>query len=305
MYHYKIYCTDLFSDIKFIQLHEDPDIPENTDDAIFIRAGKFPEHLINEKECFSVVSDRESYLTNSYCLIYIIEGKTIEYEVRPGVDIARIPTYLLGWGLSMLLFQRNQAVIHCSALYRGDDAYLVCGRSGSGKSTMTSMLLDNGFSFMADDTSAALIRDDGVYATPCFPYRKLCRDVVVSQKLNEEELIYIDEDKDKFLVPYEEDFPTEPIKIKTLVFIERVYAPEGEEPPASEIIEVTGMAKMGYIRKVLFLDPLIDNNTPPQMLFKMMLDLAGKMPIYIVTRPDGVDSRDEVFQNILKVTDTI
>lgn len=305
MYHYRLYCTDVLSDIELIQVPKGSGTPENPETAITIQAGKYPEDHIPEKLCFSEIGEKESFLTNYTCLLYVADGKTITYESRPDVDQKYLPNYILGWGMAMLFQQRHQAVIHCSALYNDSGAFLISGRSGSGKSTMTSMLLEKGFSFMADDTSAAILGEDGAFATPCYPYRKLCRDVVTSQSLNMDDLIYIDEDKDKFLVPYEENFPTTPKKIKALFFLEPVEAKVPGTFIEVEAIEVTGLNKLGYIRRALFLYPLLKKKNADQELFKLCLDLAGKIPIYAITRPTDRDSRTDVFNKIVELTEQL
>lgn len=301
MYHYRLYCTDIISDVEFVQLVKGPDIPVNPDTAVTIRAGHFPDELRPEKACYSYISERGSHLTNPTCLIYIPDNNTIEYELRPEANPGYLQSYLLGWGMSMLMFQRRTPVIHCSALYNDSGAFLISGLSGSGKSTMTTYLLEDGMSFLADDTSAAVFEDNAVSVTPCFPYRKLCRDMVVAKNLDLDELIYIDEDKDKFLVPYDNGFPDEPKPVKALIFLEPVSPKvEGTHPPI-ESMEITGFAKMNYIRRAMFLFPLFKDRNNDSYLFQMCLDLAGKIPVYRVFRPTDRDSKDEVFGEIKKI----
>ncbi len=299
MYHYRLYCTDIISDVEFIQLVKGTGVLKDPETAITVRAGHFPDELRPDEECYSVIRDRESYLTNHVCLLYIRDNNTIEYELRPNADSSLLPNYILGWGMSMLFMQRGRAVIHCSALYNDKGAYLLSGLSGSGKSTMTTYLLDKGLSFMADDTSASLLGEKEAYATPCFPFRKLCRDMVKARNLNEEELIYIDEDKDKFLVPYEADFPDEPRKINALIFL--VPGSNSENCTAVEAKEIKGLAKVEVIKHAMFLFPLFKANNNNAFLFQKCLDLAGRIPVYMITRPDEGDTREQVFNEIEKI----
>lgn len=300
MYFYRIYCTNIISDIEFIQLQTIDESEAYTESAIYIKNGTLPEKYRFDEDCYSLIGEAEAYLSNYTCYLYVTNGNTITYEIKNQEEHSDLQTYILGWGMSMLLHQRKRPVIHCSALYKGDNAILISGESGSGKSTMTTYLLEKGFSFMADDTSATYVDGDYAYATPCFPFRKLCRDVVVAHNLSEDNLIYIDEDKDKFLVPWEKDFPDEAKAIKALIYIKLV-----EESADVTSKEITGFEKVGYIRQALFLNRLykpVNNNAH---LFEMCLRLAEKMPIFVITRPVNKDSREDILSEILKLTNTL
>lgn len=305
MYHYRLYCLDILSDLEFMQLPKGSGTPENIETAITIIEGKMPKEYIFDKRGYSLIREKDSYLSNYVCFLHIKDNNTIVYERKPSEHPEYLQNYILGWGMAMILHQRQRAVIHCSAVYDEKGAILISGRSGCGKSTMTSNLLENGFSFMADDTSAILIQNLEAFATPCYPYRKLCRDVVAEKCLNEDELIYIDEDKDKFLVPYKETFTNTPKKIRALILLEPVKAiEEGLHTPVNTI-EIAGIQKVYCLRKSLFLDRLYKESNNDAYLFNMCLELAGKIPMYIITRPTDRDSREEVFNSIIELTKKI
>ena len=300
MYHYRIYCMDVVSDIELISLVKGNGNPD-PNNSITIKEGVLPDRVRPEEECFCYVDEKESYLSNSYCFLYVTDGNTIIYEKRPGKDQSNLTAYILGWGMSMLCFERNSPVIHCSAVYNEKGAFLISGRSGSGKSTLTTSLLESGLKFLADDTSAVSFTEKEALAHPCFPHRKLCRDVVVEKNLNPEELIYIDEDKDKFLVPWTEFFPDYPIRVKALIFIEHASNDDSEV----KVREVTGFTKVNYFYQALFIEPLLDKHNHNDYTFQMCLKLAGLIPIYAVTRPKNIDSRTAVFDKVNDLINSI
>ena len=61
---------------------------------------------------------------------------------------------------------------------------------------------------MADDITVVDCNDKEVSAYPGFPYQKLCRDVVEKKQLDKDDLIYIDEDKDKYLAKWDGTYST-------------------------------------------------------------------------------------------------
>lgn len=306
MYHYRIYCTDIVSDIDFMQAVEGDGNPDLAT-AITIREGKMPDEFKFDKACYSHLAESVCYLSNNTCYLYIPDGNTIIYEKKPNVDHKNLRNYILGWGMSMAMLQRKVPVIHCSALTDGNGAYLISGSSGSGKSTVTTGLLNNGLKFLADDTSAAYVdkASKQAFATHCYPYRKLCRGELKDWNLNEEDLIYIDEDKDKFLVPYEDEYNLKPVPIKALIFIEKLVSRDPNAPVTVGKYEITGIQKIHYFYKALFLSRLLKENENGPFLFQLCLDLAGYVPVYVVTRPVEGDTRQEILDTILSITQSL
>lgn len=301
MINYSIYCTDIISDIEIMQavkLDREPD-PLT---SITVKQGTVPDEIRFEEECYSHISETGCFLSNNTCFLYIPDGNTIIYEMKPNPMYPNPINYIIGWGISMAMHQRGTPVVHCSALKNDNGAFLISGSSGSGKSTVTTSLINAGMKFMADDTSSVSINKETrtVYATPCYPFRKLCRGEVQKWDLDENDLIYIDEDKDKFLVPYDGEYKTAPVPVKALIYIERIK----ENTDACSKVTVTpvlGFEKVQYIFKSLFLSKLFKPSQSCPYLFQMCLDLAGIIPIYVVTRPADGDTREEIFNEIQKI----
>lgn len=85
------------------------------------------------------------------------EGCEIIYAAEPGGDPADIPIFILGPVFGILLHQRQQVVLHASAVRVGDKAILFCGPSGSGKSTLAAALSKHGYPLLTDDICAISI----------------------------------------------------------------------------------------------------------------------------------------------------
>ena len=169
----------------------------------------------------------------------------------------------------------------------------IIGLSGAGKSTLTSQFLSAGYEFMADDITLVECNEQYAVAYPGFPYQKLCRDVVEKKKLDTKELIYIDEDKDKFLVKWDGEYHTEGVELTTLVVIL-----VGDENTKLEVKEAQGFEKLQYVVDNLFLKKRIlfrENN--PQLI-KLCLDIDSRINILVVTRPYGIDSASQQLELI-------
>ena len=59
------------------------------------------------------------------------------------------------------------ATFHASTISDGKSAIMCVGNSGKGKSTLTALLMSNGFELVADDISPLLRKNNHIYQNPC------------------------------------------------------------------------------------------------------------------------------------------
>ncbi len=293
MFDYTIYGLKLRSDIEFLQL-----VPDNSDKEpdIFMVAGEIPEDILAYGEAsMSAFEDNRSWLINRTMRMFITDGTTITYALKPGKSEIYLRAYLLGFGLSMLCLQRGLMTIHCSALVINGKAYLISGESGSGKSTISGILLKNNNQFLADDVTAVAPDSDGtVYVEPAFPYQKLCRDAALNQGYSLDELIYIDEDKDKFLVPCKDLFCYNKVPIGGLIYL---YVHKGDEVVYKDL---AGIDTFHIVVNNLFLRKLLREKKYTPSIGQKCLEIAAGIRACSIGRPDGKDSLDEILVKVNK-----
>lgn len=292
MYYYKLYGQIVESDTEFRQLV----ISEDHKASITIHSGPIPDD-IRDKENTYEFSDNYSWLSNRTCYLVIKNGNEIIYELKSGKSHAYMLAFILGYGMSMLHLQRSEISIHCSALSYNNKAVLVAGNSGSGKSTITTALLDRGCKLMADDMAVIKTESSSTIAYPAFPYQKLCRDAAIDNGYNLDELIYIDEDKDKFLIPFEGDFSTSGKEIAAMFVL--IGEINSEKVMTRQ---VTGISKISALADNLFMKALLQENRFKGICGQECVKAADKFPIYVIGRPAGINTveyiRDFILSNI-------
>ena len=84
-------------------------------------------------------------------------GREIAFEPEANADAGDIPIFILGTVFGILLHQREQIVLHASAVRVNGKAVLFCGDSGAGKSTMAAALAKRGYPLVTDDVCAITI----------------------------------------------------------------------------------------------------------------------------------------------------
>jgi hypothetical protein len=90
------------------------------------------------------------------------DGRSIAFEAENGADPQDVAVFLSGSVFGVLLHQRNQIVLHASAVLVGGKAVLFCGASGAGKSTLAAALGESGYPLIADDQCAIEIGADDI-----------------------------------------------------------------------------------------------------------------------------------------------
>ena len=288
MYYYRLYGMKIESDLEFLQLVVCEDaLPVD----VWIEKTDYSKEMDNELEGRLFDFGREySRLINRTCQLQVFQGKKLTYALTGEGWPQYLQTYILGWGFSMVALQRDLLPMHCSALADDDGAILIAGESGSGKSTITTHFLSNGYRLLADDM--ALVDGEKVY--PAFPYQKLCRNVALDEGYKLEELIYIDEDKDKFLAPYRGEFKTCGERIKGFILLRVI---NGEEVVDTE---VQGLGRFHIFASNLFVRHLIGKDKYEPHIGQKCLEMASKVPVYVIGRPDGLDTTEEVVKKATK-----
>lgn len=295
MYYYKLYGKRVFSDFRFPQLVELPEAEKALAPQITISESPVPEEKKRAEDCYVEIEKETGFLSNSYCYLWIEGGMRISYERKKAATEELLNAYLLGWGMSILFYQRGEPAIHCSCIEKEGRAILISGNSGSGKSTATEALLKKGWSLMADDITVVTLQGTKeLYAAPAFPYQKLCRDAMSREMLEQETTIYIDENKDKFLVPYNGTFTKEELPVRAMYILELSAGKEVEGT------ELAGGEKFLACMESLFIKPLLGEQLYSVENGMRMLDFASRIPVYRIKRPIGKDSRKEITEYIMK-----
>ncbi len=303
MFYYSLYGLLIESEVEFVQL------------VVADGSLREPDVIIKQENCIDEVTDylkaHDSYrkrydigfkyscFFNKGGYYVIKNGNTIVFEPIDGYTPQMLSPWLLGFAIAMILLQRNTLAIHCSAVCaKGDgsnnDVILISGYSGAGKSSLTRKLLERGYKLMTDDV-AAVKCEEGVTVYSAFPYQKLCRNEVEKRNLDQEKLIYIDEDKDKFFVPVGEQFCDVPGKIRCMVFIMVGNVDN------VQVKKLSGLDQLMVVRENLFLSILSGEWMNSQEVLNMCLKMAGECPVYVVTRPKDVDSLDVMADTVMGI----
>lgn len=128
---------------------------------------------------------------------YLVEnGRTVAIEPSIEADSAAVNRIFRMAPLAALLYQRGILALHAAAVTNGKYTVMLAGDSGSGKSALLTILLQRGWTMLADELAAVALHDQGssiVY--PTFPDIALWPDAIKHLNISENRLQYLDSNR--------------------------------------------------------------------------------------------------------------
>lgn len=125
------------------------DVPEHLDEVL--HSG--PNWEINKNSFLLNLPDIGRFMAT--------DGIRISICPAPNMPVEDLLIFATGTGMSAILYQRGAMLLHASSVVRDGRAYLFCGPSGVGKSTLSAALCRAGCVFLSDDMCAVIQPDHG------------------------------------------------------------------------------------------------------------------------------------------------
>lgn len=132
---------------------------------VTIRRRPVPQALENPRHSgptWQIAGERFLLRIPDIARFLLSDGREIAFEPEADANADDIPVFLLGTVFGILLHQREQIVLHASAVRVNGKAVLFCGGTGAGKSTIAAALAQAGYPMMTDDVCAIAVAAGGL-----------------------------------------------------------------------------------------------------------------------------------------------
>ncbi len=299
-YQYLLYGLKIESEFEIAEAYR-RDFDDKPDVRIVL--GQMPEQI--QKMYADKNTDERFFATSRNSVAFRIPG-VADYWVTKDkitvnplgkiIDYIEVDSYLLGVALAFCLALRDELLLHGGAVAKDGKGVIITGNSGCGKSTISEVLLSKGYMFVADDTCAITNRGGKAHICMGYPQQKLCRDAAISSGYDLSELIFIDEDRDKYARRLKEGFLPDGIDFK---FLFELVLSEDED---LHFTRVEGHDKLKLILRNLYAADeafKIWGCSPDYM--HECVKTASNIIAYQIVRPKGKDT----IQKIAKYVDSI
>lgn len=173
---YHAYGLRFASDIALPELHAGSDGKAD----VVVRRGAVPTDGPGDDR-YRHLGDRDAVLLRAgLAAVRVRDGREIVVDAAPDADGDALRLLILGPALGLLLHQRGCFVLHANAVRVGERAYVLCGASGEGKSTLSAAVVARGGVLVSDDVTALVPTETGYAALPGLGRLKLWPDAVAA-----------------------------------------------------------------------------------------------------------------------------
>jgi hypothetical protein len=216
-------------------------------------------------------------------------GREIAFEPEPEARHDDIPIFLLGTVFGILLHQREQVVLHASAVRINGKAVLFCGSSGAGKSTIAAALVQRGYPLVTDDICAIAMTAERVpMVYPDGRQLKLWAQSIDRLDLAERRGDRVRNSLEKFYVEPEGAL-SDPLPLGA------VYALRETRPPHVSGIERPNVVDAALIlRRNAYRPMMVSRMGQRAHYFHAATTIAGAAGIFNLTRPLNFTSMPDV-----------
>lgn len=146
--------------------------PERWERALF-RTTRLPDGTLNMS-----LDGRRVGIEEYFQFLIAADGRHISVAWSSNTALSHVFPYLLNPGLGAALRLRGWLCLHANTVESEGRALAVIGPKGSGKSTLTSALIDNGHRLVADDLSAITLERASALVHSLFPRLRLTPEAV-------------------------------------------------------------------------------------------------------------------------------
>ena len=221
---------------------------------------------------------------------YLVSGgRRVTISRYPEGDDDDVRVFLLGSVFGALLHQRDDLVLHGSAIAWGGESVAFIGFSGVGKSTLASAFRKRGHAVLTDDLCVVRSRADGrMVAYPGFPQTKLWLDSLKQLDVSAEGLRRIRNKLEKRAVPLGEAFASAPLPVK------KIYLLRPNNKEELKLTLVQGPQKFTVLKNNTYRFGFLAGIDGKAGHFQQALKLAQQAPLAIVLRPSETFKLDEL-----------
>jgi hypothetical protein len=208
----------------------------------------------------------------------VVGGRQVIVEPASPVDTAATRAWILGPVLGIICHQRGLLPLHAAAVRIGLGAIALCGRTGTGKSTLAAALVRRGHALVTDDVCVIdLTTPDMPKIRPGFPRLKLWHDVLHVLDLTSNEVVRVRSGQHKYHLCQPGDFDPAPADLRAIYILDRTGARD-----LSDIEPQSGADAAASLSNQIYRRPIGFHLGHKVALLRDALRLASLVPVFRV-----------------------
>jgi len=287
-YHYRAYSLNIFSEIEITGF----DLSDSGQADVFICLGYVPDSLpesVNQGVLYQSTATEFLLRIDRVANYHVRNGNEIVVQKLGNASTAEVSAFINGSAFGALLHQRHMLPIHASTVLYMGRCLVFAGVSGSGKSTLAASLIRDGAMLVADDISVIDFSGDKPAVRPAFPMIKIWEDSLKHLEIPLEGLEPVRGEIRKFYLPV-------PRFDRSFTPIHRIYVIATHNRDDLEIKDLQGVDKFRVLKKHTYFFRGIPKTGLEENHFLLANQLAGSVPVTMLTRPNGEFNTDRLLR---------
>ena len=266
------------------------------DVQIFLR--ETPEHILKDLKkrgaTYELAPSEFLLGLENIARYHVVNGNKIFITLKEKTDLRDVSLFLVGSCFGALLLQRGTLPLHASGFVYDDQAVLISGLSGMGKSTTANAIRLKGYKLITDDICPIEMTDGYPYAIPGYPQSKLWEDALENLNIEFENLPKVRKKLKKRIVRMPNSFEMNPKPIRC------IYILGIHQKPTVELQEIDGADRFIAIKNMTYRNYFIEGLDSYPAHFKNCISIANhSVPMKFLIRPSEF-SVPEVVNTILE-----
>jgi len=294
MFYYTLYNMTVVSCLELPDAEGSEMHPGSKDADVAVTLCSVPQDFLHDDRLAKPTDDM-CYLVSDPQLFYmryfgfdfeVSNGCLIKVDIQ-GKDVTdtKLTTFILGSAFGVIGMQRGFIPIHGTAIVTGNDACIITGFVGSGKSAILGSLINKGFKYLADDVSMIVVDNGNPYVLPSYPQRKIAAST--AEEIREcvsGAVSLVESGKEKLAI--RRTFEWLDKKLPLSCIVELVPEARENEPGFTpEVRRITGHASLKLVLRNQYRPHFVAKiGTPPERM-KRLLDITSSVNTFQLIRP--------------------
>ena len=220
------------------------------------------------------------------------KGKNIYWnKLSTEVSESDLKAFLFSSVFGALLIQRNFLLLHGNALIKNKRLIICLGKSGAGKSTISYILMKNGWKLISDDLVAI---DDLMNVSIGIQRIKLWQDTLEMFNIENHNLERVRSKINKYIIPKKNlklANSTSPIYSIFIVYSQDDYL---VDPTISDALKIDSeKAKFFLIKDNIFRPRFAKGLQKESLYFKKIISLMKKVPLFLLPIPNNLSKMED------------
>lgn len=257
-----------------------------------VRVGRVPDDLPDATRLRThegvrfIATENEALYEDPFVRLLVRGTDEVVIEVRSGWPAEVVEPYVYGIAARVLLVHSDRFTLHASvAALDAGGVVAIGGESGAGKSTTSVALARAGGRLLVDDVTPLVVEGDRVVVVPFERPVHLFADVADGWQLGESVPVERRDEK----VALRLATPSGPVPVDRLIVLQ-----VGGESESIRSADVRGGLRLQWIIRLSNVTGLASLGSRRDSFFDWASQVADRLPLTVITRPDGRDTLAEV-----------